>query len=37
MTGRNLRKMGEHERATLAFEKATLLDPDSKLVAFVNR
>lgn len=37
MTGRNLRKMGEHERAALAFEKATLLDPDSKLVAFVNR
>jgi tetratricopeptide (TPR) repeat protein len=37
MTGRNLRKMGEHERATLAFKKASRLDPDSELVAFVNR
>lgn len=37
MTGRSLRKMGEHERASLAFEKASLLDPDSELVAFVNR
>ncbi len=37
MTGKSLRKMGEHERASLAFEKASLLDPNSKLVAFVNK
>lgn len=36
MTGRSLRKMGEHERATLAFEKASQLDPNNKLVAYVN-
>ena len=37
MTGRSLRKIGEHERAQLAFEKASLLDPENKLVAFVNK
>jgi len=37
MTGRNLRKIGEHERAQLAFEKASTLDPDNKLVAFINK
>lgn len=37
MTGRSLRKMGEHERAALAFEKASKLDPENKLVAYVNK
>jgi tetratricopeptide (TPR) repeat protein len=37
MTGRSFRKIGEHERAELAFEKASLLDPENELVAYVNK
>ena len=37
MTGRGLRKIGEHERAQLAFEKASAIDPENDLVAFVNK
>ena len=37
MTGRSLRKIGEHERAELAFDKASALDPENDLVAFVSK
>ena len=37
MSGRSFRKIGEHERAELAFEKASVLDPQNKLVAYVNK
>jgi tetratricopeptide (TPR) repeat protein len=37
MSGRGFRKIGEHERAELAFERASVLDPQNKLVAYVNK
>ena len=37
MTGRCLRKIGEHEMASAAFKKAAKLDPGNELVAYLNK